>query len=87
VIDRNTTRRNTRYNSFQPGVSYAQITANRPQVKQPHSSQQLTENQQIPAHTTPQSNELVELKNIIKNLVEKMDTMLNILTTLVAKMA
>jgi hypothetical protein len=64
----------------QPGVTCAQITK-----QKPHS---LTNVEQAPYTNQPhqQTSEIQDLKNMMKNLFEQMGTMLNLLTTMLAKL-
>lgn len=72
---------------YQPGISYAQKAMVVPHFEHPSRNHQPNNYQQPPNSTTLQTNDILELKDMIKNLVEKMDSMLNILTALVAKIA
>lgn len=65
-----------------PGLTYAQATVDN--RTQGHPSNNLASNHQLQGH---QSNDLQELKSMMKGLMEQMSTMLNLLTTLIAKMA
>lgn len=61
--------------------TYSQATAARPQRGDTEEA-----TTQLPNQTQPQqTNNILELKNIMMGLMEKMDSMLNILTILVAK--
>lgn len=69
----------------QPEISYAQMARDRSQQQQ----QQQSENNNINLQQiiSQQSNDMLELKKMLKGLMEQMGTMLNLLTTVVTKMA
>lgn len=64
-----------------PNVSYAQAAREKSQ-----QAQFLNNVQQSHTTGTQQSNDMLELKQMMKGLMEQMGTMLNLLTTLVSKM-
>lgn len=65
----------------QPGISYAQIARENSQ-----QTQFLNNVMQDQLNTNSQSQDMLELKHMMKSLMEQMGTMLNLLTTLVSKM-
>lgn len=77
-----------RYETYkvQPGISYAQIAREQSQQVQFENNRLQPMVQSLP-HLPQQSNDMLELKSMMKGLMEQMGTMLNLLTTLVSKMA
>lgn len=67
-------------NTVQPNISYAQMAHNN--LQEP-SGMQIPQNQIFQNSQT----DMGELKNMLKNLMEQMSTMLNLLTTVVAKIS
>lgn len=72
------TRLNSGLNT-QPGLSYAQITKNDQPQEIAHDTQ--------PTASTMATNDIVELKNMVKSLMEQISTVLNLLTIVVTKLA
>lgn len=64
----------------QPNISYAQA------ARQQSQQEQFINNATQPQNFSPQSNDMSELKQMMKDLMNQMGTMLNLLTTLVSKM-
>lgn len=75
---------------IQPGTSYATALQNKSQQAQFGTQIGQLASQQIQKHTPYQhqpTSDIQELKSMMKGLMEQMGTMLNLLTTLVSKMA
>jgi hypothetical protein len=64
----------------QPGVTYAQITKNLPPATFP------TDQAHLPPQPTPQPKDMQDLKDMFTRLSERMDTLLNLLTTVITKL-
>lgn len=69
----------TNPNFVQPGISYAQMAK--------ENQEDINKNSQSQLQNTQQPNDIIELKNMMKDLMQQMGTMLNLLTTIVSKMA
>jgi hypothetical protein len=73
-------------NPVQKGLSYAQATIGR-KMSPPQATAPIThEPPQTQIKQTEQSNDLFELKQMMKTLMEQMGTMLHLLTAVIAKM-
>lgn len=69
------------FQKVQPGISYAQM------AREQSQQIQLENLSQHQPNSLKQSNDMLELKSMMKGLMEQMGTMLNLLTTLVSKLA
>lgn len=66
-----------------PDIHYAQVVRNQPQ---PDKSQSHSENTMTYTKMTQNNNDILDLKLMMKELMEKISSLLNLITSLVAKM-